>query len=141
MTLRQYLSIMFVATGLCWASLVFVLFNVDPFTGGTAGFILFYLSIFFSILGTSSLVFFAAYHFFSKRVEPMFRYVRYSFRNSVIISFFVVILLLLQSGSYLKWWNFGILSALAVIVLAYSFIFRKNIRSPESAFNSPNLRK
>ena len=109
MTLRQYLSIMIVASLLCWVSWIVVLLNVDPFTSGWVGFLFFYISLFFSLLGTSAVLIFVLYYQFSRRAVPMYRYVQCSFRDALMLAVTGVGLLYLQGQRYLRWWNFIIL--------------------------------
>lgn len=116
MTLRQYLTIMIVATLLCWVSWIFVLMNVDPFTSGLLGFLFFYVSLFFLLVGTLSLLIFGLYHLFSHSSLPLFRYVQYSFRDAVVLSVFILALLWLQSQRLLQWWNVGLFIGIVIAV-------------------------
>ncbi len=128
MNLRQYLTIMTIATILCWVSWIFVIINIDPFQGGFTGFLFFYITLFSAMLGTNSLLIFAIYKFFSGRL-PMFRYVQKSFRESFIISGFVIFILFLQGMSWLTVWNFGILLLLSILVTSFLFSVQKHQRN------------
>ena len=61
MNLRQYLAIMGMATALCWVSWIFVLFNIDPFLDTGLGFFFFYLTFFFALIGSLSIIVFILY--------------------------------------------------------------------------------
>lgn len=117
MTLRQYLFTMFIATVMCWVAFVFVLINTDPFETNTTGFIFFYISLFLSLIGTISMLAFTLYHIFLRKKVPMYKYVKKSFRDSVIISISLISLLYLQSLGFLNIWMFiGFLVILALII-------------------------
>lgn len=127
MTLRQYLIIMTVATMLCWVSWLFVIINIDPFQGGLVEFLFFYITLFFSLLGTNSLLIFTVYRIFT-RALPLFRYVQKSFRESLIISVFIVFILFLQGMRWLTVWNFGMLLMLSILVVSFLFSVQRHQR-------------
>lgn len=106
MTLRSYLIVMAIATGLSWLAWGLVLVNVSPFETSTAGFLFFYSSLFFALLGTFSLARFAWYHVFSRDSFPLFRYVEWSFRDAICIAATSVALLYLRGQGLLRLWNF-----------------------------------
>lgn len=121
MTLRQYITIMLIASILCWLSFGFILINIDPFTDTGIGFIFFYISLFLALLGSISIFTFFIRYFFSREDLPLFRYVKRSFSDSFLVSIILIILLFLQGRGYLNWWNTGI------FLLALAFIFAFNI--------------
>ncbi len=120
MTLKQYLTIMAIATVLCWISWLFVIINIDPFQGNISGFVFFYITLFFSLLGTNSLLIFCVYRFFSNN-HPMFRYVQKSFRESLILSIFIIFILFLQGMNWLTIWNLAILVLLTIFTASFLF--------------------
>lgn len=105
MNLRQYLAIMFFATLLGWAAWIFVVFNVDPFQDSTLGFFFFYLSLFFSLIGTLSLIAFLLTQIFPQPQVPMYRLVQKSFRIGLLLSGILIVLLFLQGKGILTKWN------------------------------------
>jgi hypothetical protein len=130
MTLRQYLSIMFIATVLCWTAWGFVIFNVDPYQASTLTFVFFYLSLLLSLLGTISLILFSVYSFFGREPLPMFRYVQRSFRDSMILTLVIGVLLYLQSKGWLHVWNFGLfMGAILCFLLFVTFHAKSNVKS------------
>ena len=130
MTLRQYLFTMIFATILCWIAWGFVLVNIDPFQASTYSFAFFYITLFFALIGTISVVTFAITGFLSKNRLPMFRHVQKSFQISLFISTIIIILLFLLGNRLLNIWNFTIF--LLVIALTSSFVFsnKKKIDYP-----------
>lgn len=129
MTLKQYLIIMLFGTILCWVAWVVVLLNVDPFQSDGVGFSFFYISTFFALVGTFSMVTFLCRWFFSKSDEPIFRFVKRSFRDGFLISFFVTTVLYLQAQNYLRLWNLAVLAGAIIlyVLLTYTIdISKKN---------------
>lgn len=125
MTLRQYLIIMAFATILCWTSWIFVIINIDPFQGGILEFSFFYITLYFSLLGTNSLLIFAVYRIFTRSL-PLFRYVQKSFRESLLFSTFIVFILFLQGMNWLTVWNFGILLVLSILIVSFLFSVQRH---------------
>jgi hypothetical protein len=105
MNLRQYLSIMACATVLGWVAWLFVIINVDPFQENTLGFFFFYVSLFFSLIGTISLFSFLITQIFPKPMVPMYRLVQKSFRIGLLLSGILIVLLFLQGKEILTKWN------------------------------------
>jgi len=118
MTLRQYITVMFLATVFCWIAWWFVLINVNPFQGDSLGFFFFYLSLFLALMGSISILSFLGRRFLSRTDAPMFRYVQKSFRDAVFFGIVIVVLMFLQGLGYLKWWNIGIFALLLIFALA-----------------------
>ena len=129
MTLKQYLFIMFLATVFCWVAWFMVIFNVDPTQSDSVGFWCFYTSFFCALVGTFSILTFLGRWFFSKSDDPVFRFVKRSFRDGFLISFFIITTLYLQAQSYLHLWNLTALAGAIVlyVLLTYSIdIFKNN---------------
>lgn len=125
MTLRQYLIIMSFATVLCWVAWGFVITNVDPFETSVVAYAFFYLSLFFSLLGTIAMGAFSYYHFFSSDDLPMFRYVQKSFRDALIWSTVLIVLLFLQAQGLLRFWNVLIFIAFLAVFILFHYSTRK----------------
>lgn len=119
MTLRQYLTIMLIATVLCWAAWWIVITNIDPFQDTGAGFGFFYLSMFFALLGTVSLLAFLIRHLLNRDHLSMYRQVQKSFRDSLIISSALTLLIYLQGKEYLNWWNSLMFFAIIFLILSF----------------------
>ncbi|MEK7647595.1 MAG: hypothetical protein AAB384_00985 [Patescibacteria group bacterium] len=120
MTLRQYLLFMTAATLLCFGALYFVMMSVDPYTASAAGLSLFFVALFLSLFGLFSLIVFAIESFFSRSETVAFRMVRKSFRQAVLFSVLVTVVLLMARAQYLYWWT---LILLAVIVSCVEFLW------------------
>jgi len=106
---------MLVATLFCWTSFLIIVYSVDPFSAPPLGFALFYLSLFFSLVGTLSILGFLFRYLFNKN-QFVSQQVVTSFRQSILFSILVVIALYLQSKGLVTWWNLLILVALLAVV-------------------------
>ena len=124
MKLSKYLTLMLLATLFCWGAFFIVLFSVDPFTTTILGFILFYFSLFFALVGVLSLVGFLTRYFFNKH-QFITQQITVSFRQSVWFALLVVISLYLQSHKLIAWWNLLIL-ILILAMVEYTFIIKNN---------------
>lgn len=131
MTLRQYLIIMSLATILCWIAWGLVLINIDPFVANAISFSFFYVSLFLALLGTTSLIAFTIYHFFSRAEKPMFRYVQKSFRYGWLISALLIGILFLQTKRLLNLWNLGLLVAVLILLVLFWFSARGGVEGRE----------
>lgn len=123
MTLRQYLIIMILATILCWISWVFVLFNVDPFRDTGIGIIFFYLTLFFSLLGTVSLKAFLLSYQFSKADIPMYRHVHRTFVTGLVFSIAFIGFLFLQGKGILNLLN----TIIFFCIILFFVLFRLSV--------------
>lgn len=122
MNLSRYLILMTLATLLCWSSFFIVISSVNPFSTSLSGFILFYLSLLFSIIGTLSLLGFLVRNLFNKN-QFITEQVIVSFRQSVWFSILIIVGLYLQSQKLAAWWNLLILLVL-LLVLEFYFVYR-----------------
>jgi hypothetical protein len=123
MSLRLYLLIMTIMTIFCWLVFGYVISTVNPEATNGTGFFLFYLSLFFSLIGTTAIIGFIV-RFIFLRHELVINKVIVAFRQSFLFSTFAVALLFLLSRSLLSWLNLLLLiiglSALEFFLLSYS---------------------
>ena len=121
---KGYFLLLLIASIFGWASVMLILFRVDPFTTETATFILFYVSVGFALYGT----FFLLGWFFRKlliRRMSLDYYIEILFRQTLLAAILVIVLLLLQSVRLLSWWN-SLLIVFAFILLEYFFITKRS---------------
>lgn len=121
MTFRQYLFTMLFGTALCWVSFGLVLLNIDPFHSNVAGFIFFYLSLFFALLGTLTVIWSALGTIRQNDDVPLFRLVGIRFWYSSVISGSLVLLLFLQSLRLLRPWNIAVFFFCLLLILVYRY--------------------
>ncbi len=103
MTVRGYSTIMISTTTISWILWIFIVNVVDPFVTNWIGFILFYFSLFLSLLGTSALI-----GFFIRIIikqELIFKIVKDAFRQSFLFSFLIIASLFLLSRDLFSWIN------------------------------------
>jgi len=125
MTLRQYLFLMSLGTILCFVAWLFVIFNIDPNQADNLSFIFFYTSLFLFLLGVISIINLLIKTKILKSEEVVFRHVKRTFRQGVIVAALVVFLLLLQQYRYLTWWNLIIFILLVILIEVVVFANRK----------------
>ncbi len=122
MTLRNYLIFMLAATIVCWVVFAYVVCTVNPNATNWVGFILFYASLFLSLIGTSAIAgFFVRFVIFRQRL--VFRSVSEAFRQSFLISLLVIIALILLAKSLFTWTNIVIL-IVGVALLEYLLVIK-----------------
>lgn len=92
-----------------------VLFNVDPFTTSTIGFVFFYASLLLALTGTIALFMLLYYYHFARAFVPMYRYVKKSFLVSAFSSLIVTVLLMLQGKGFLNLWTFAVLVTMSIV--------------------------
>lgn len=113
MNLKQFLTLMALGTALCWAMFILVILNMEPSSGLALMF--FYVSLFLSLVGTLSIAGLSARVIVFKK-DVIFREVKNSFRQAILLSFLLAAALFLQSKRILAWWNI-ILLILALTAL------------------------
>lgn len=119
MNLKQYLTTMIFSTLLCWSAWIFVIINIDPFQTGAMGFAFFYISLFFALIGTISLIIFGIYRLFGVREMPLFRHVRMSFRTACVLSILALAGLYLQSMSVLGLFNTLVFGTICIVIVSF----------------------
>ncbi len=124
MTLKKYLNLMAVLTLISWIAWVCVLLFIHPEYNGLLGLILFYFSLFLSILGTGSLL--GLFIRIRLGKKPIFKQVGVAFRQALIFSVLVVAILVLESIDLLFWWNTLFLVVFLVFV-EYFFLTSSKI--------------
>lgn len=125
MTLKSYLFLMSVGTLMCWIAWLFVIFNIAPADAGPGGLIFFYVSLFLSILGTFSVLGFLIRKAILKDEEVVFRHVKHTFRQSILIGILTILALVLLSQGLLYWWNAAILIAFFFFIESIFFTSKK----------------
>lgn len=130
MSLRLYLFLMSLGTLLCWIAWFFVLINISPSGAGLHGLFAFYISLFLAVVGTFSVIGFAVRRAIIKNDEVVFRHVRHTFRQSVLLATILTILLILLSKQLLFWWNAVILAVFFLFIELIVFTNQKHSNTP-----------
>jgi len=123
MTLRSYLILMTIATAVCWAAFGYIIWTVDPRATNRIGFLLFYSSLFLSMVGTTAIIGFII-RFVGLKRKLVFNLVKDAFRQSFLFSFFIITILFLISKDLFSWMNLGFLviglTVLELFLLSYN---------------------
>jgi hypothetical protein len=118
MSLRTYLLGLGVSSGLCWFAWVLTVVNTNPGQGGQTAFLSFYLSLFFALLGSLTLI-----GYFVRRTlvrnELKYTLIRLAFRQGMLSAILIVGLLLLQSARLLSWWDAWLLFVVVILLELY----------------------
>ena len=122
MTLRSYLIGMFISTVFCWVSWILILVYIDPEQTNFIGFFSFYVSLFFAVIGTLTIIGFYLRVWFTKN-EVLFAHVVPSFRQAILLALVLVVSLILQAFRLLTWWD-GVLLVGSIVLLEFYFISR-----------------
>lgn len=125
MSLRWYLIIMSAATLICWSIFFYVIWTVDPNVTNWAGFFLFYVSLFLSLVGTAAIVG-SVIRFvgFKKHLET--HAVKEAFRQSFLFAAFIELILYLLAKDLFNWVSLAAL-IIALSVLEFLLIsYQKN---------------
>ncbi len=123
MTLKAYIWGMRIITLLSLTALGTVIFYVNPKSAGIFGIILFYLILFFVLSGIFNL----SLLFMRKKLlgkEMMAINVGLSFRQGILLAFFCLIILVLQSYRILIWWD-ALLVLGGVFLMELYFLSKK----------------
>jgi len=115
MTLKKYLITMSLTTLICWACWFFVVFTINPEITNSVGFVLFYSSLFLSVIGTSALLGFLV-RFVALKQHLAFRLVKEAFRQSFLFASLIIVSLILLSHDLFTWLNlFFLVAGLSVL--------------------------
>lgn len=122
MSLRKYLITMLLTTLVCWVAFATVLFKIDPHAGGTIGFTLFYIALFFALWGTLSLLGFLVRYFLKRQVVP-YMHIGISLRQAFWFATIIVLSLILVAEELFVWWM-GLILITGCTVLEGFFLAR-----------------
>ena len=123
MNIKQLLMVVSVATAIFWIVWLVITNQINPYDTDFFGFLLFYLTLFFSLLGTFFLISFAYRKVFSK-FSMEYNIVGTSFRQSFFLALLFVSLLILQGIQMLNIIN-SLLLVAAVVILEFFFLSYK----------------
>ncbi|MFH1192073.1 MAG: hypothetical protein V1655_01230 [bacterium] len=130
MNIKQFLSLMIIGTILCWAMFLLVIFNIPP-ENGYISLIFFYLSLFLALLGNLAILGLGIRMRILKK-EIVFKEVKNSFRQSLLLSVLIISALFLESKNNLAWWNLLLLIiALTVLECLFSSTRKTHISMDE----------
>ena len=118
-----YLTTIFVATFLSWASWLVVYYKLSPFSQPALALSLFYSSLFVALAGTFALLFYFLRAWLNKK-EIYNVHLNTSLRQGVLLSVMIIIGLGFQRLRVLTWWD-GILLLAIVLLIEFYFSSRE----------------
>lgn len=124
MKVRNSIIILTLTTLVSWAAWVVVVRSVDPGGSSFIGPVIFYLTLFFALVGTFTLVGYFM-RLWRSHNEVVYRHVATAFRQGILLSLAFIAALILQSFHYLSWWAAGI-SLVAVGIIELFFLSQRN---------------
>lgn len=127
MTFRLYMAFMATATLLSAFAWGMVVLNTDPYETGVAGFVMFYVTLFMSLVGALTILGTLYRVSFRKRNEVLSREVKISFRHAIALALAGVAALALSARGSLRWWTFLLLIAV-LTVIEYVFLVKEDSR-------------
>lgn len=120
MTLKSYLWSLRVGTLLSFSAWGLVVFFIDPKKSGIGGQFIFYFS-FFLVLSGIFILLLTRLKKISKKEELAFAEIGINFREGILLSLLVIILLILQSFRILVWWD-GLLVVAGIFMIELYFL-------------------
>lgn len=119
-TLRRFLILVSIGTAISWLGWITVLYSVDPVSSGSVGRFLFYLSLFFALIGTFALIGFFFRTWFS-RERIVERFISIAIRQAILLAILLVGTLMLQGNQLFSWWS-GVLLLFAIAAVELFFL-------------------
>ena len=123
MTTKQYVILMLICTVMCWGGWLMVISFINPQTAGFFGLVLFYLSLFFALVGILALAGYLFRWLFTRRYSKS-EEVTISFRQAIFFAMVVSGAFFLQGNRLLTWLN-ALLLVVLVTVIEFLFISLK----------------
>lgn len=120
MTHGKFLAVIGFATAIAVTGWATVVRNIDPTQSGATGLILFYLTLFTSLVGALTLLGILFRVHVAKRRDVVLREVRVAFRHAILLSTTAVASLALAANRSFRWWSLPIL---LLIVGAAEYVF------------------
>ena len=119
MTLRQYLTLMAIATALAWAAVAVILTGVDPQRAGGSIFVVLFAAMLLASTGTLAIGGFLIRAKMSGGGILRSRQVVAAFRQALLLSILIISALFMGGSGLLTWWSAPLL--LAAVIAAELF--------------------
>ena len=123
----MYILIMATAAVLSWVAWTSIIINTNPAEVGIGGFVIFYLTLLFGLIGLLTIAGTIYRVLILKKQDVISRAVRISFRHGVILGALAVVSLALSAKSLLRWWLVILMIGL-VAMFEYFFILKDEAR-------------
>lgn len=128
MTFRMYLAFMGISSAIAWGAWYFVMQNVNPFETNAIGFILFYVTFSFGLIGFLSLVGSLYRVQILGRKDVISREVKVAFRHALLLSAVSVLSFFLTFQGVFNWWILFVIIIVACVIEYVSLIVQHSHR-------------
>lgn len=118
MSVRGYTLGFLVSSTLCWVAWILTVVNTNPEQSGQGALVSFYISLFFALLGSATLVGYAVRRYVTGN-EVKYLAMRVAFRQAFLFAAFAVVLLLLQAARLASWWDILLLVLISFLLELY----------------------
>jgi hypothetical protein len=115
---KQYLLTIALASLISWAAWAMVINKLDPFESTGLALGLFFMSLFFSLIGTFSLLGFGLRRWLGKN-EVRYQHLTVSLRQGFLLSICTLFCVAFLILGILKWWNGLLLVTITVLIEMY----------------------
>ena len=123
MKLQSYLLGIIISSVICWVAFALTIFYINPENTKVLALSSFFVSLFFALAGTFTVIGFYIRTFLSHN-ELYYANINTSFRQGFLLSFGVIGILALQLLNLLNWWDAGLFIAILILVEFY-FLTKK----------------
>ncbi|MBU1448912.1 MAG: hypothetical protein ABIK13_04055 [Patescibacteria group bacterium] len=127
MTFRLYMALMSAATLMAIGAWTFVVWSTNPQEAPVIGFVMFYMTLFLSLVGLLTLGGVGYRVLILGRRDLVSREVRVSFRHAIFLASIAVVALAGSAAGWLRWWMF-LLLLIVVSVVEYVFLVKEEAR-------------
>lgn len=127
MTVKTFIIGSSLCAGLGTVFWLLVLFFLDPLQAGVVGYILFFLSLFLLVAGSTGLLGFAARRLLQAQQLSAYS-VRSALRQGILLALFVCLLLLLVRLRVYQWWVAVIVTILFVCAELIFFSYDRSLK-------------
>jgi hypothetical protein len=123
MRLQSYLLGIGLSSVICWVAFILTVIYISPEASKVLALSSFFVSLFFALAGTFTLVGFFVRTTLSHN-ELYYANINIAFRQGFFAAFTIISLLGMQALHLLTWWN-GILFVIIIILIEFYFLTKK----------------
>ena len=124
MTIRDFLLSVAFVTLFSWIAWITVLFYIDPELSPYLGVFMFYAALFFSLLGSFTLIGLGVRVLFRRLHKEKiiaFKFVSPSLRQAIWFTILIIVSLILLTSNLFTWWSIGLLmTGLVILEIFYN---------------------
>lgn len=118
MTYKNYLSGISIAGVISWSAWFLVVLKLNPFESTSIALILFFLSLFFALICTFTIIGFIV-RIYANQNEIVYQHISTSLRQAVLLSLCACSCLFLLVFGLLSWWSGLLLVAIVTLIEFY----------------------